>query len=485
MNIRSGVGLRASLTSAAGLYVPWISGDTNTTVSIGSSNASNNQSALVVNSYSATAINTQSVGGIALLASSDTYTPVASIQNKAATNNITYTMLLLRTNVNSGAAPSSVVPAAGFGANIAIQLDSSTVATRDAVSLVAAWKTATDASRTAYFSIQAVNNGSATLTERARFGGAISTNTSASNYVNEIPGNTIIAGHMFSSGAIEVGGLDGSGSRVGLIDFHAQDGSDYDFRMLRSAGANSDMNFSQSGTGHIVFNAIGGGSFYFQNNGTSKFNITGAGFIGIGATADPNAYVYIQAPNSNWPFYIKNTSLEHLLSIDWKGNFSIYGGHTGSGKLYVNAGNTIDDNIQFYMKTTSGLLAIRVIDSSSNIIMQLTNAGALSAVSYTNTSDIRIKKNIRELTLQKAEDILLRLKPIIFDYKDDHAFNQPGFVAQDIQQILPDIVTDTEGVLGYQPTSLIPILVSVVQGLIIQNKDLEQRLLKLEVKKHV
>jgi hypothetical protein len=145
---------RAALgTNADGLYVPWITGDTHTTLVVGSSSSSNAIQALNAFSGSGTAIVGQSGTGIAINAV------------RSTTNTNTAVTPLNVTHRSSGSI------AASFGANIRIQLQSSTSADQDAGQMTALWTDATHVSRTSVLTFSTVNNASV-FTEQARLTGA-------------------------------------------------------------------------------------------------------------------------------------------------------------------------------------------------------------------------------------------------------------------------------------------------------------------------
>ena len=84
---------------------------------------------------------------------------------------------------------------------------------------------------------------------------------------------------------------------------------------------------------------------------------------------------------------------------------------------------------------------------------------------WTVTSDERVKRKVKTLSSKRAA--LMALRPVTFDYIDG-ATGQTGFIAQEVQSVLPEIVRelDDTGLLGIQETHLIPMLVQVVQELI-------------------
>ena len=65
------------------------------------------------------------------------------------------------------------------------------------------------------------------------------------------------------------------------------------------------------------------------------------------------------------------------------------------------------------------------------------NANGASQAAFGSYSDARLKENITDLDSQLAN--LLSLRPVEFDYKDGSG-HQVGFIAQEVQQIYPDLV---------------------------------------------
>jgi hypothetical protein len=105
---------------------------------------------------------------------------------------------------------------------------------------------------------------------------------------------------------------------------------------------------------------------------------------------------------------------------------------------------------------------------------EVTNAGALSftigssyapfsAGLYTNASDENFKSDIQPVTNGLATTLLL--KPSTFVVKQS-GIPGIGFIAQDVQPILPELVsTDKDGMLGVAYVGIIPILTHAIQEL--------------------
>lgn len=98
--------------------------------------------------------------------------------------------------------------------------------------------------------------------------------------------------------------------------------------------------------------------------------------------------------------------------------------------------------------------------------LYITGTGYLGGASaWVYGSDERIKNNIVYLSDEgiNALGIINQLKPATFDYKNG-AKNEAGFIAQDVQQILPGlVVTGSDGMLGLKTDDFIPYLVKGIQ----------------------
>lgn len=83
-------------------------------------------------------------------------------------------------------------------------------------------------------------------------------------------------------------------------------------------------------------------------------------------------------------------------------------------------------------------------------------------------------------------DAVKSLNPVSFQWKRDLEMNgannmQYGFIAQEVQQVFPDLVSDIEdGTLAVNYVALIPILTATIQELTDRIEMLEKRLNELE-----
>ena len=96
--------------------------------------------------------------------------------------------------------------------------------------------------------------------------------------------------------------------------------------------------------------------------------------------------------------------------------------------------------------------------NQSGVGMYLNNG----ATAWSNTSDERLKDIIEPIT--DATDKVSRLRSVIGKYKTDEEGTRRSFlIAQDVQAVLPEAVTELDGVLGVQYTDVIPLLTAAIK----------------------
>jgi hypothetical protein len=163
--------------------------------------------------------------------------------------------------------------------------------------------------------------------------------------------------------------------------------------------------------------------------------------------------------------------------------------------LYMHQNNTSGNNANGYFIergriTDSGSAEVRyftigarggqvqfTIDGTGNVIA----AGNVTA--YGSPSDIKFKKNINTLT--NALATIQQLRGVTFEWKEDsevHTMTQMtndiGFIAQEVQQILPDLVRDDgRGTLSLRERAIVPLLVEAI-------KELKKQLDEVKSQKH-
>jgi len=93
------------------------------------------------------------------------------------------------------------------------------------------------------------------------------------------------------------------------------------------------------------------------------------------------------------------------------------------------------------------------------------STGSLSATNFTSLSDKKFKNNITTITPSQGLEVVNSLNAVSFNWKDtdDKAY---GIIAQEIEEILPEIVTTDEfGIKKVAYNQIIPFLLSAVKAL--------------------
>ena len=104
-------------------------------------------------------------------------------------------------------------------------------------------------------------------------------------------------------------------------------------------------------------------------------------------------------------------------------------------------------------------------------------SGTSNAASFNATSDYRVKSNVNLLSNLPDYFTVDKLKPVSY-HRKDLSKNEYGFIAHEVQEIYPDIVTGEKDGVGYQQLNyiaLIPILVKEIQELKKQVMELKNK----------
>lgn len=197
--------------------------------------------------------------------------------------------------------------------------------------------------------------------------------------------------------------------------------------------------------------------------------------------------------NGNGSIDIYNASGYKIGQIDntgirYSGEANVFGSTytimNDSGLLGYNSGNmygSLTLNLPSYVNLNSrgSCLGVKINHVATNTPDEIATFGKSSIFfnkPYTGSSDRKLKKNIVPI----KSDIVDELNPVSFDWKDsgNHAY---GFIAQDVQEICPELVQKNDnGILSLSYTGIIPHLVHKVQQQQKQINDLEARIAKLE-----
>ncbi len=149
---------------------------------------------------------------------------------------------------------------------------------------------------------------------------------------------------------------------------------------------------------------------------------------------------------------------------------------TGKGLRFGSGANVI-----LFLSST-GHVGIGTLTPSYTLHV---NGSVAGTSAYTNLSDKRMKKDVTPLSY--GLETVMHLQPVGFNWiKQDQDWekkHQIGFIAQDVEPIVPEVVTTANDEMKTKSIaygSLVPVLVKGMQELKAENDDLRKRLDALE-----
>ena len=100
---------------------------------------------------------------------------------------------------------------------------------------------------------------------------------------------------------------------------------------------------------------------------------------------------------------------------------------------------------------------------------------ANGATSWSANSDLRVKKNL--LPISDALEKTIKLSGYTYNYKTEADSDQRhvGVIAQDVKEVLPEAITEHDGILAVKYSELIPLLIEAT-------KEMKTRAEKAEAK---
>ena len=132
--------------------------------------------------------------------------------------------------------------------------------------------------------------------------------------------------------------------------------------------------------------------------------------------------------------------------LEIKGNLRVTSAYNNYYKTFVVNNSTDEMNIT----------------GSSGIVSTVTSAGY-----WLPSSDIAFKENVMDIGY--GLDTVLMMRPRKYDYKSNHQ-KGIGFIAQELEKVVPEVVSGEEGKKGVNYDSLVPILTKAIQQ---QQKEIE------------
>ena len=191
-------------------------------------------------------------------------------------------------------------------------------------------------------------------------------------------------------------------------------------RVKMNTSANDGLQIQQNGSGTSIAGGAHAASIFNRENGKLRFGTNNTERL----TIESNGHVYAQT------------------QFTVKGELNMHSATTAA--KYMDIG--FQDN-SFNMRRTNASDG-----GHSNFIT--VNASKVVSGNFNDTSDGKLKKNVATISEGAIEDIK-KLRPVTFDWIDEtENDNVSGFIAQEVKQVLPNLVDGTEYDPAYNDESL-------------------------------
>jgi hypothetical protein len=234
----------------------------------------------------------------------------------------------------------------------------------------------------------------------------------------------------------------------------------------------------------MKFNVYAGAWFRVGNASgatpTTAMYINSSGFVGIGTTSPLSRLdVYSSTATATAPtvFLSQNAGYGQIAALDSYHGLTLRGYPTAKDDYTTTAADVMSffeygGDFRFYKKNVSALtLQGRLNDGTWTVTGDV--------VAYGSPSDISLKTNIKPL--EGALEKIIKLQGVSFTWKEDTDANKMtgikddiGFIAQEVQEVLPDLVRKNDnGLLSLRDKGITALLVEAIKELKTEVEDLK------------
>lgn len=221
----------------------------------------------------------------------------------------------------------------------------------------------------------------------------------------------------------------------------------------------------------------------FSGNGSTLTSLSAGALIGtipgdLGVTAGSSTSSFVKyngVTRTTGQFYGGTSLPSATTRLNYDGHFyatKLF----GDGTAIVGAGSSlIDDNTTntlHYLgmsRISSGTWSTAYVSTSKLYFNPST--GTLNSTNFNSLSDERYKENIK--SIDNGLDIVNQINPVEFTWKDNGKKNY-GVIAQQLEQIIPDIVAEDDGKKTVSYDQIIPFLVKAIKELHAEVEYLKQ-----------
>lgn len=225
-----------------------------------------------------------------------------------------------------------------------------------------------------------------------------------------------------------------------------------------------------------------------------SFTVTEAGNVGIGTSA-PTQKLQVQGSIYSTGYTFMSSNNPTIMFLDSDHNSGMI--HMNSNIMYFLSGSGVGAAgwaihgsywpLQINMTDDTSYFGGPAYFMEGNVGIGTNSAGYTLTVNGTawvtsgawSGSDARWKKNVSSLSSVSSLEKIMKLNPVVYEWKIDEypelnfsTGEQLGFIAQDMEKVIPEVVTtDNNGYKGISYEKIIPVLTSAIQE---QQEQIEQ-----------
>ncbi|MBI5914256.1 MAG: tail fiber domain-containing protein [Bacteroidetes bacterium] len=215
-------------------------------------------------------------------------------------------------------------------------------------------------------------------------------------------------------------------------------------------------------------------NFIYNDGTTSKdvMSLTGEGRLGIGTTT-PAAQFHVKTATTN-PMRLESTGADNFQSFYTAGGYKGYAGvYTGDNDMDfgTGAGNSTG-KVNLVINASPKLTVFADgkvgIGATSPGTYKLYVSGSAFATGSWVASDQRFKKDIAPVA--NALELVKEMRGVGYDFnraafpeKDFPEGKSYGFIAQELQSVLPELVNESDGYLAVNYDGVVPVLVEAIK----------------------
>lgn len=221
------------------------------------------------------------------------------------------------------------------------------------------------------------------------------------------------------------------------------------------------------------------------NDTNAYLFVKDGGNVGIGTTTPVNR-LSVVAGVDTWAGTFYGTATSPTVRLGTIGGVATVGANNNAGTLWADL--SINPGGNTYFAITSGNVGIGTTAPSH--ILHIAGQGRSTVASWATSSDARVKEAVQ--TIDDGLGAIEKLRPVTFRYTDEYqngnaalAGIRRGFIAQEVETVLPDAVTRSVEKVGNREISdfrvlgnsdFVPLLVSAVKELKADNDNLRAEL---------